>query len=442
MSSTVVEALFIVVLILANAVFAMSETAIISARKARLQQRANEGDSRARTALELANTPNTFLAMTQVGMTLVGVLAGAFGGATIADALAAEMRTVPWLVPHATGLSLAIVVFIITYLQLIIGELVPKQLALNSPEQIASLVAVPMRAVSRPAAFLIHFLSASTNLVLRLIGARTSDEPAVTEEEIKVMIDQGTQTGTFQRVERDMVGRVFRLGDLRIGALMTPRTEVTWLDIHDAPDVVRRKIAESGFSRYPVAQGSLDNVLGVVRAKDLLRSALSGHAFELKTCMVPPLFVPEKTSVLRVLELFKETGNHIALIIDEFGGFQGLVTINSVMEEVVGDVVQLHEEPDAIQRADGSWLLDGMLPIDRLRDILSIKKLPGEDEGDYQTLGGFVMAQIGRIPISSDHFETLGLRFEVVDMDGHRVDKVMVSPAQPVPIPPTDAGQN
>jgi putative hemolysin len=227
MSSTVVEALFIVVLILANAVFVMSETAIISARKSRLQQRANEGDPRAQTALELANAPNTFLAMTQVGITLVGVLAGAFGGATIADVLATEMRAIPWLAPHANGLSLAIVVFIITYLQLIIGELVPKQLALRSPEWIASLVAGPMRAVSRPAAFLIHLLGASTNLVLRLIGARTSDEPAVTEEEIKVMIDQGTQTGTFQRAERDMVGRVFRLGDLRIGALMTPRTEVT-----------------------------------------------------------------------------------------------------------------------------------------------------------------------------------------------------------------------
>jgi putative hemolysin len=434
------EILLILALIVANGLFAMSEAAMISARKARLQQRVNEGDARAQIALELGENPGVFLATSQIGITLIGILAGAFGGATIADALAVPLAKIAFLAPYSQAIAFTLVVLVITALSLIVGELVPKQLALNNPESVASAVAGPMRTLSRLVKPLVRLLNATSAGVLKLAGVQPSSEQAVTEEEIKVMIEQGTQAGTFDETERYLVGRVFRLADLRVEAIMTPRVEVTWFDVDDSQETVRHKINQSGRSRFPVCQGSLDNVLGVVRAKDLLARTLAGQPFDLRASLLNPLFVPGTVSALKMLELFKESTFHLALVIDEYGGLQGVLTIADVVEEIIGGELLSaeSEQPRAVQRDDGSWLLDGLMAIDEVKEVLGLRELPGENEGDYQTLGGFIMAQFGRIPEAADHLELAGLRFEVVDMDGHRVDKVLVMPAPPAQITPTD----
>lgn len=424
------EAIFILVLILANGVLAMAEIAVISARKARLQQRADEGDEQASAALKLANDPADFLSTVQVGITLVGVLAGAFGGATIAGQISGWVAGFPLLAPYSSAIGVAVVVILITYFSLVLGELVPKRLALNDPERVAMLVAAPMRFLSRLASPLVRFLSKSSTLVLRLLGAKPSDEPPVTEEEIKVMIAQGTQAGVFAEAEQDMVQAIFRLGDRRVGTLMTPRTELVWLDLDDPMEENQRKILGSIHSRFPVAQGSLDHVVGVVQAKDLLASCMAGIEFTLKDVLCQPLFVPESMPALKVLELFRESRVHTALVIDEYGGFQGLVTLFDILESIVGEIPDAGDlsELEVIQREDGTWLVDGMLPIDELKEIFHLSTMPGEERGYYQTVGGFVMTSLGRIPVASDHFVWSGLRFEVVDMDGLRVDKVLIVP--------------
>lgn len=436
------ELLIILLLIVANGVFAMSETALLSARKARLQQRANEGDQRAAAALELANQPNTFLATVQIGITLIGILAGAFGGATIAVSLAEVLRGVPFLAPSAEPLAFALVVLFTTYLSLILGELVPKRLALTSPERIIALVAAPMRLLSWIASPLVRFLDGSSNLVLNALGVRPSTEPEVTEEEIKVMIAQGAQSGTFEETERELVDGVFRLADVRVDALMTPRTEVTWFDVNESVESVREKILKSGRSRFPVARGSLDDVIGVVRAKDLLARALANEPFDLTACLQPPLFVPESLTALKLLNRFRDANTHIALIIDEYGGLRGVVTIADILAEIVGGVYLEEEavEPEAVQREDGSWLIDGLIMIDEFAELFPMLRLPDASEREYQTLGGYLMSQFGRIPQIGDVYEADGLRFEVVDMDGYRVDRVLVSQLPP-PMPNETAAQ-
>ncbi|HXH10628.1 MAG TPA: hemolysin family protein [Alphaproteobacteria bacterium] len=430
MPSVTFEMVIIFLLIIANGVFAMSEIAVVSARRARLQQWANTGDTRARAALELANAPNQFLSTIQVGITLIGILAGAFGGATIARELEAELLEIPFLAPYSHAISLGIVVLSITYASLIVGELVPKRLALNNPERIAAAVAAPMRALSHLVSPVVYLLSLSTEAVLRVLGVRPSAEPPVTEEEIRLLLEQGARAGAFEAVERAMVERVFRLGDRRVAGVMTPRTEIVWLDVDASPEEIRRTVTESVHSRFLVAQESLDNVLGVVHAKDLLARAFVGQPIDLMALAQQPLYVPESMRALHVLELFKQSGTHIALVVDEYGGIQGLVTPSDILEAIVGDIPSAEElrEPQAVQREDGSWLLDGMLSVDEFKELLQLRALPGEEQGVYQTLAGFVIMHLGRIPSAADHFEWGGLRFEVVDMDGNRVDKVLVMP--------------
>jgi putative hemolysin len=425
------QILFILLLIIANGILAMSEIAIVSARKARLEERANRGDAKARAALDLAKAPNEFLSAVQIGITLIGILAGAFGGGTIADALAASLQRIPLLVPYSQAIAVGIVVVCITFLSVVIGELTPKRLALSNPERIASAVAVPMRWLAKVASPVVRLLTVSTDLVLRFLGVRPSTEPPVTEEEIQVLFEQGTRAGVFEEAEQDMVEGVLRLGDRPISAMMTPRTEVIWFDVDDSPDEIRRKITESAHSRFPVAHGSLDTILGIVQTKDLLIHSLSGQPVDLKAVLQRPLYVPETKPVLDVIELFRESRNHIALVIDEYGGLTGMVTINDILEGIVGDMPAVGEpaQPSAVQREDGSWLLDGLMPVDEFQDLLQIE-LPEESRGYYQTVGGFVMAELGRIPSAADHFEWGQLRFEVVDMDGHRVDKVLVAPVR------------
>ncbi|MCX9012270.1 MAG: hemolysin family protein [Candidatus Methanoperedens sp.] len=427
------QILFIILLIIANGIFSMSEIAIVSARKARLKQLANEGNAKAAAALELANSPNRLLSTVQIGITLIGILAGVVGGATIAEELAVHLSSISLLAPYSRAVALVIVVLGITYLTLVIGELVPKRLALHNAERIACIMANPMRTLSVIASPVVYFLSISTDAVLRILGIRPVAEPPVTEEEINILIEQGMKAGTFEKAERDMVEHVFRLGDLRVGALMTPRTEIVWLDIDEPQEEIRRKIAESVHSRYPVGQGSLDNILGIVQVKDMLSLNMAGKPFDLKAVLRRPLFVPESTHALKVLELFKKSGIHISLVVDEYGSIQGLITLNDILEEIVGDIPSVEElaEPMAVQREDGSWLLDGMLPVSDFKDIFHIAKLPGE--GIYQTLGGFVLMHMGRIPSVGNSFEWNGLRFEVVDMDKNRVDKVLVMPVRKAP---------
>jgi putative hemolysin len=430
MSSFLFDFLILLLLTFANGVFVLSEMAIVSVRKVRLQQMANEGNAKARTALDLANAPNQFLATVQIGITLIVILSGAVGESTLAKRIGPVLAMIPTLAPYREAIASGIAIVIVTYLTLIIGELVPKQLALNNPERVASSVAGPMRMLATIASPVVHLLSISTDMVMQLLGIRPSDEPMVTEEEIKVLLQQGTEAGTFEEVEQDMVERVFRLGDRRVNALMTPRPDIVWLDLEDSLEENRQKITEGVHSRFPVCQGGLDHVLGVLNVNDLLVRSLVGEPIDLTTNLRQPLFIPESTRALSVLESFKKSSTHIAIVVDEYGVIQGLVTLNDILEAIVGDIPSVEdlEEPYAVQREDGSWLLDGMLSVDEFKDILEIRKIPGEEKGNYHTLGGFVVMHLGHIPTAADHFEWQGLRFEVMDMDGNRVDKVLVMP--------------
>jgi len=428
MSAITFEILLILLLLLVNGVFAMSELAIVSSRKARLQQMCATGDARACAALELALAPDRFLSTIQIGITLVGILAGALGGATIAEQLGEQISRVPALAPYGEAIGVAIVVVAITYLSLIIGELVPKRFALTHPERIAMLVVQPMKVLSKIVSPVVTVLSVSTSAVLTLLRIKHSTEPPVTEDEIKVLIEQGTAAGVFEEAEQEMVERVFKLADRRVSSLMTPRLDIVWLDVDASREAIRKKVAENHYSRFPVCRDSMDQILGVVKAKDMLAFCLGSEELNLNSVLKSPLFVPESRSALQVLEVFKSSGTHLALIVNEYGSIEGLVTTNDILEAIVGDILPANPqfESYATQREDGSWLFDGALPIDEFKEIFKSPKLPGEERADYQTLAGFILFYMGRFPRATDHFEWNGLRFEIMDMDGNRIDKVLV----------------
>jgi len=428
--SPTIEILTILLLILANGLFVMSELAIVSSRKVRLQQLAERGDAKARAALELASSPNQFLGTVQIGITLLTILSGAYGEETIAKRLRPILSSIPLQEDYKRQLAKGLAILIITYLTLIIGELVPKRLALSRPEPIASVLAIPMQMLARIGSPIVYLLTVSTETILRLLGIKPSTEPQVTEEEIRVLIEQGTEEGTFEEAEQDMVERVFRLGDRPVSSFMTPRPDIVWLDLEDTPQENRQKIIDGGYSRYPVCQGGLDNVLGIIPVTGLLARSFCNEQLDLTVGLLQPTYVPESTRGLKVLELFKQTITHMALVVDEYGVIQGIVTLNDVMIEIVGDVPSIddQEDPEIVQREDGSWLLDGMLSVDEFFELFDIEELSAEDRGSYQTLGGFVITHLGRIPSAADHFEWQDMRFEVMDMDGNRVDKVLVVP--------------
>jgi putative hemolysin len=425
------EIIIICLLLVANGVFAMSEIAVVAARKIRLQQSADSGNKQAKAALKLAKSPNQFLATVQVGITLVGILAGAFGGATIAEKITAYLNTYPFLEQYSKLLGFGIVVIVITYLSLIFGELVPKRLALNNPEKIASTMAKPMYLLSRITLPVVRLLDSSTNVVFRLLGIKPSLEPAITVEEIKVLIEQGTASGIFEETEQNMIENVLRLDERPVGAWMTPRTKIVWLDIDEPLEDIRRKVVAYHYSRFPVAKDNLDNIIGVVRAKDLLVQSLNNQPLDLKGLLRPPLFIPDSVSALDVLELFKIQKTHIAIITDEYGGIEGMITHDDILDDIVGNIPVAGEsssEPQAHKREDGSWLVDGLLDIDTLKEIFEIDELPGEEDNGYHTVGGFIMNHVQHIPAEGQYFEWRNLRFEVVDMDGRRVDKVLITP--------------
>jgi putative hemolysin len=417
-------------LIIINGIFAMSEISLISARKVRLQQMSKDGVRSAQVALDISENPNKFLSTVQIGITLIGILSGALGGASISSDLSLIFQDVSWLKPYSEILSVAIVVLLTTYFSLVIGELIPKRLGMNSPEKIASAVAMPMKAISWLTSPIVKLLSASTDIGLKILGIEKSKDPIITEEEIKILMKQGTQSGIFESAEEDMVTGIFRLGERYIDSIMTPRTEIEWIDLDEPFEVILEQVINSNHSRFPVATGELDNVQGMLLGKDLLSKSLNGATPSIPDIIQTPLFVPDSTSALKALDLIKEAGAHAALVIDEFSGVLGMVTLYDVLKSIVGSIPTAGEEEEIqiIQREDGSWLLDGLLDIDDIKELLGIETLPEEDRVGFQTSGGFMMTMLDSIPEVGQYFDVYNMRFEIVDMDGKRVDKVLVHP--------------
>jgi putative hemolysin len=427
MSIVLFEILIVLLLVAANGIFSMSEMAVVSARKTRLQQMAEEGNKGAKAAIELADSPNRFFSTVQVGITLIGIIAGAYGGATLSEKLSAVLNQVPLLIPYSGTLSFGLVVGAITFLSLVFGELIPKRLALSDPERIASTLAPSMAALARAASPLVHFLSVATEYGLNVLGVKPTDEPAVTEKEIRLLIDQGTQAGTIEETEQDLLERVFRFGDRQVSSLMTPRPDILWIDLDAPEDSLRQEFANSHYSRLPVCRGEIDKVLGIVQVKDLLAQLLRSETLNPEVCLRKPLFVPETAPARQVLEKFRESGMDLALVVDEFGSIQGLVTLNDMLEALVGELPTDDTQADGqiMQREDGSWLVDGSMSLEELEH--RIEPLPRFQRANYRTLGGFIMAQLGHIPVVAENVHWQGFCFEVMDMDGNRVDKVLVS---------------
>jgi putative hemolysin len=424
------EILILLLLLLVNGVFAMSEIAVVSARKSRLQRRAEAGDTRARRALELANDPNRFLSTVQIGITTVGILAGAFGGATIAQQIAGLVSRVAALAPYAQVIGIGTVVAGITFASLVIGELVPKRIALKWPERISARIAGPMHALSRFATPLVHLLGTATDLVLRLLPMSADDEPAITQDDVRILLEQGTRAGVFLAAEQDIVENVFWLGDQRVDSVMTPRADIVWLDINESTESHMRRMVETPQARYVLCDGELDNVVGAVAIKDIWPGALLGRPLDIAAHSFKPLFVPRATRALTVLEQFRKTGVHIALVHDEADHIEGLVTMADILAGLVGELAELAED-QVVQREDGSWLVSAAVLMDDVHDLLGIPQAVGAAQSSGRTLGGFIMDRFGRVPAAAEYFLWEGYRIEVVDLDGHVIDKVLIAAIDP-----------
>jgi putative hemolysin len=416
-------------LILLNGFFAMSEMAVVSARKIRLQQMADEGRRGAAVALTLQEDPSRFLSTVQIGITLIGVINGAVGGATLAARLGPWIDGLPGMAGYGQEVALALVVIAITYLSLIVGELVPKRIALNNAEGIASFAAPIMRGLSKATAPFVWLLGASTEAMLKLLRVPEKPEQTVTEEEVKSLIAEGTASGVFDPDEKRMIEGVMRLADRTVRSIMTPRPEVMWLDIDDQLDNIKRDIRESGHSRLPVCRSDLDDVLGIVHTKDLLHRMLEGDALDLRPAVRDALVVHDGTEVMRLMELFKQSGEQMAVVVDEYGSVEGIATLTDVLEGIAGELPDIgDEDADIVRRADGSLLIDGMMAVEEVEAHLGLKSLRDEESG-YHTLAGFLLFKFGHIPTAGEAVDHDGYRFEVVDMDGRRIDKVLVAPS-------------
>jgi putative hemolysin len=395
-----------------------------------LRHLAENGDTKAASALELVESPNTFLATVQIGITLVGVLAGAFSGATLAQRLALPLGQVNGLAPYAAQISLALVVGSLTYLTLVVGELVPKRLGMAHPEAIARSMAGSMRRLSKIASPIVRLLGASTELLLRLVGVRPGSSAGVTEEEVRLLVKEGMRAGLFHPSEPAMVERVMALDQLPVADLMTPRARIIWINVHDSHDAIWHKIVVSGHSSFPVYEGNRDRVLGLISVKSIYANLAAGAAVKVKDLTTPALVVPDSQTVNALLEKFKQTGKHIALVADEFGSITGLVSLHDVMEAILGELPSLDEriKPRAVRKEDGSWLVDGMLDAEEFERLLPDFKLHPKEERKYQTFAGFVIQELARLPAEGESFQRSGYRVEIIDMDGHRVDKLLLIP--------------
>jgi len=425
----ITDAALVLFLVLLNGLFAMSEIAIVSSRRARLMQLADGGSAGARQALTLSAQPTRFLSSVQVGITSIGILNGAIGDGAIANGIRASLEQVPAVAAYAEGISLAVMVVALTYVSLILGELVPKRLALTHPEAIASAISRPMDVLARIGRPIVWLLSISTDTILRLFGVRGSKQPAVTIEEIKVLLEQGAEEGSVERSEHEMVTNVLNLDDRHIGAVLTPRSEVVYLDVRSSLEEIRATLRQDPYAVVPLCDGGLDRVLGFVRSARVFEQLLDRQSLDLPGLAEPALFVPETMTLMKLLEQFKRTHLPVALVVDEFGDVEGLVSLADVTASIVGDVTaEPGEEPMVVKREDGSWLLDGGLDVDSVVRTLDAPSLIDDDDRQhYHTLGGFMMLGLGRVPRTGDVFERGGFRFEVVDMDGNRVDRVLVS---------------
>lgn len=408
----------------------MSEIAVVSSKRIRLQKLAENGSRGAKAAMELADSPSRFFSTIQVGITLIGIFNGAFGEASLVDRLTPEIETIALLKPYAREVSLGVVVIGITFLSLILGELVPKRIAMQYPESVASLIAAPMQWLSRLMGPFVKILTVATEFVLRVLRLHHKKDDAVTEEEIAGLLQEGTDAGLFEKTEHEIVSRALRLDDQRVAALMTPRLDVHFIDLEDPLEVNLLKIADSPYNRFPVCKGDISNVIGIVHASHLFEQSIRGQTIDIPAAVRPPLFVPETISAMQLLETLKKNRAELALIVDEYGELEGIVTLSDVLGALVGDVSVIDEqqEQDAVRREDGSWLLDAGISLDRFREVLETDvDFPDEDSGSYHTLAGFIMTWLGHIPEISEHFDWEGYRFEVVDMDRNRIDRILIT---------------
>lgn len=410
-----------------NGVLAMSELAIVSSRRARLEAKAVQGNTGARIALRLIDDPARFLSTVQIGITLVGIFAGAYGGATIAEKFAVWLNQFEAIAPHGDDVAITIVVVAITYTSLIVGELVPKRIAMNNPEGIATVVARPMDALSRVAAPAVWILRKSTEGVLAFFGMNRSTAAPVTEEEVKTLIAEGTKAGTFAPQEKEMIDSVLRLSDRTVRAVMTPRRDIFWLDPNDSPDDIKKELEEARFSRLLVCEGSADKTIGIVTTKDVVSALLGGRSLDLHQIMTAPVIVPESMPLLKLIDYFRANKVHMAVVVDEHGVTQGLVSTTDILESIAGQLPQqdVEDGPAMVQRQDGSWLVDGATPVDEFSDRLSQPRF--DTGGAYTTVAGLVLYEAKHIPRTGEQLDVDGLRFEVVDMDGTRIDKLLVT---------------
>jgi putative hemolysin len=425
------ELILILFLVVANGVFAMSEIALVSSRKTRLQSLARQGSKRAARAFALAERPDRFLSTVQIGITLIGVFAGAFGGATLADQIDEHLETFPALGPYSEAIGVAVVVLGITYLSVVLGELVPKRLALNAPERIAIAVAPAMDRAARVAAPVVWFLTVSTRAILWLLRVRESTEPPVTEEELKALLRLGMNAGTVEREEREIVERVFRLGERSVTALMTPHADVEWLDLAQPLSLLRDQAANSRHEWFPVAVERIDRIEGIVRAPALWSREFASSA-EIRQVLEEPLRIPERTSAFSLLQRFRESRNHVAIVIDESGGVVGMVTPTDVLEALVGELPQRGDldEPMIVQRDDHSWSLDAAIDLEEVKLLLGLDHLEDQRDG-FQTLGGYLATRVPHPPRIGQSFDVQGLRFEITDVDGRRIDRILLQKLRP-----------
>ncbi len=419
------ELLIILSLIFLNGFFALSEMAVVSSRRGRLQQFANEGRRGAATALTLADDPSGFLSTVQIGITVIAILSGAYGEAALANPLASVLREWAYVGPQADAVATTVVISGIAFVSLVIGELVPKRLALRNPERLACMVAGPMHVLSRIAAPIVLLLRTVMELILRLFAPPLADDPRVTEEEVKTLIAEGTEAGIFEPAEKEMLEGVLRVADRSVRSIMTARPDVVWLDLEGSTEEIYQTIANSGNSRFPVAAGDVDNIIGIIHTKDLLEQARTGAALDLKAICRDPVYIHEGTPILKLLDSFRASTVHMAAVLDEHGAVQGIVTPTDILVAIAGDLPESADDrPYATQREDGSWLLDGQMPVHDVERTLDVRGLSAY-EHEYTTLAGFVLYQLGHIPVPGECFDWRNWRFEVVDLDGRRIDKVM-----------------
>lgn len=416
----------ILLLLLLNGLFAMSEIALVSSKRARLEEKAKKGSSGAKIALKLLEEPEKFLSTVQIGITLVGIISGAFSGLALADDLVPILKRIEWLELYADKAAIVLVVSIITYLSLIIGELVPKTIAFNNPEGITITLAPFMKMLSWITTPVVSLLSLSTKIFLKILMIKEKDETPVTEEELKILIEKGTQFGTLEYRESELLKRIFRFGDRKAYEIMTNRQDVVLINIKDPIQKIKQQVYENPFSRYPVCDESPDNIFGIFKVKDFFHGINTNPDFRLKDIITQPLFIPDNLTGIKIFEKFQETKTYVAIVIDEYGSFEGMITLHDLIENIFGELPDFHEarEIPVVKRDDGSLLIDGSILIDELREHLN---LTFEDEENYSTLGGFMMYKLDRIPKTGDKFEYESNIFEIVDMDGKRVDKVLVT---------------